>query len=117
YGVYDPIHDANNGVINLTQNVDNLFERAGCTNTVHLHGFITQMRCIACGHIWDIGMTSWNPEEQTCPNPAKNCQSRKGVKPNVVCFHEDAPLYAIRNKVFKELTEDDVLVVIGTSGN
>lgn len=98
--------------INLTQNIDDLLERAGCHDVTHLHGKLTEMRCMACGHTWDIGYSAWDTDD-TCRS--SKCQSRKGVKPNVVFFHEDAPLYARLYRTLKELRPDDVMVVIGTS--
>jgi len=42
-------------VINMTQNVDNLFEKANTPKTLHLHGFLTQVKCNSCGLVKDIG--------------------------------------------------------------
>lgn len=96
----------------LTQNVDDLLERAGCTDIIHLHGFLQGMRCIACGHEWNVGYTEWNHETDRCPR----CDSLRGVKPGVVFFNEGAPRYADLYRAFKRLTVDDTVVVIGTSG-
>lgn len=99
-------------VINLTANVDNLLERAGCTNVDHLHGFLPTMQCTACGNKWDVEYQPWNFIDSRCPK----CNSHRGVKPGVVFFHEAAPMYTKLNKVFRELSKDDVVLVIGTSG-
>ncbi len=96
----------------LTQNIDDLLERAGCTNVVHLHGSILDMHCRACGTRFAIGYRAWNPVEDRC-----KCGSRKGVKPGVVFFGEDAPLYTKLYDVLNALASDDVVVVCGTSGN
>lgn len=96
----------------LTQNVDDLLERAGCTDIIHLHGFLQDMRCIACGHTWNVGYTEWNHETDRCPR----CNSLRGVKPGVVFFNEGAPRYADLYRAFKRLTVDDTVVIIGTSG-
>lgn len=103
------------GAVIITQNIDDLFERAGCHDVVHVHGFLTSMRCIVCGHEWDIGYTEWNHEGDICPSP--KCTNRDIVKPNVVFFNEVAPLYYRLNKHLNNLTENDVAVVIGTSSN
>ena len=97
----------------LTQNIGDLLERAGCTEVVHLHGKLTEMKCEACGHTWDIGYTEMGEEDRCNSN---KCNSLKGVRPNVVFFHEHAPNYATMYQVFKSLTENDCVVVIGTSG-
>lgn len=99
---------------NLTQNVDDLFERAGCSSVVHVHGFLRNMQCMACGHVWDIGYAEWTPGD-SCPNQPR-CLCRKGIKPGVVLFNENAPRYADMYRTLNALTDDDVVVVIGTSG-
>ena len=96
----------------VTQNIDDLLERAGATEVLHVHGFLTEMRCLACGAVWDIGATAWDPSTDRCPS----CGSLEGVKPNVVFFNEPAPLYEPMADVFASLGPDDVLVVIGTDG-
>lgn len=42
-------------VLNITQNIDDLFEKAGCQGTIHLHGELTKARCELCGYVWEIG--------------------------------------------------------------
>lgn len=96
----------------LTQNVDDLLERAGCTDVIHLHGFLQDMHCIACGHRWNIGYGAWNHETDRCPD----CTSLRGVKPGVVFFNDKAPRYADLYRAFRDLDHTDTVVVIGTSG-
>lgn len=95
----------------LTQNVDDLLERAGCENVVHLHGFLPEMRCVDCGHVWNIGYTAWKKGAR-CPA----CPSVKGVRPQIVFFGEPAPHYALMWEAFASLSSRDVVVIIGTSG-
>ena len=97
----------------LTQNIDDLLERAGCTDVIHLHGKLTEMRCEACGTVWDIGYTEMGDADR-CTH--FKCASLKGVRPNVVFFHEIAPNYAKMYSVFRSLNENDCVLVIGTSG-
>lgn len=97
----------------LTQNVDDLLERAGCKNVIHLHGFLPELRCTACGHVWNIGYTEW-PTGSKCP--ASDCESIRGVKPNIVFFGEMAPRYNDLWTAFDSVASSDVLIVIGTSG-
>lgn len=99
-----------NSALNLTQNVDNLLERAGCENVVHLHGRLWTMKCEACGRDWEIGTAPWR-EEDRCPS----CHSRNGVKPGVVMFHEAAPNYSYLG-LLARLEARHTLVIIGTSG-
>lgn len=91
----------------LTQNVDDLLERVGCSNVVHLHGTLTQLRCENCKTVFDIGYKS--QEGVVCPE----CQS-SSIRHNVVMFGEPAPMY---HKLQESIDECDAFVVVGTSGN
>jgi NAD-dependent deacetylase len=96
----------------ITQNVDDLFERAGARYVMHVHGFLSAMRCVSCGAQWLFGYRRFDPATDRCPK----CARMESVKPNVVFFNEPAPRYAQMWKNLESLTEDDVLVAIGTSG-
>jgi NAD-dependent deacetylase len=105
--------------VHLTQNIDNLLERAGhpkdessTSPLFHLHGFLTEMKCEACGHIWDIGYTEFDAGNHRCPV----CPSRNGIKPNVVFFYENSPMYTFMHRAIRDLTKDDVVIVTGTMG-
>ena len=95
----------------LTQNVDDLLERAGCRDVIHLHGFLPELVCAKCEHLWNLGYKEW-----TVGEPCPQCQSSKDPRPNIVFFHEPAPQYEVLWKTFAALTNRDVLVVLGTSG-
>lgn len=96
----------------ITQNVDDLFERAGARYVMHVHGFLSAMRCVSCGAQWLFGYRRFDPAGDRCPK----CERMESVKPNVVFFNEPAPRYAQMWKSLESLTEGDVLVAIGTSG-
>jgi NAD-dependent deacetylase len=100
----------------LTQNVDDLCERGGCTSVVHLHGEITKLRCCdpTCGAVWDIGYTAWSADKP-CPS-CGSARDATDVKPFVVFFHEEAPEYERMYSLINSLTDEDCVVVIGTSG-
>ena len=97
-------------VINVTQNIDDLFERAGCRDVIHLHGFLTEMRCYECDRRWDIGYR--RHDTTLCPDAA---QHHTLLKPSVVFFGEQAPLYQRLYTIFEDLADDDLIFVIGTS--
>lgn len=90
----------------LTQNVDDLFERAGCTDVIHLHGTLTDLQCKECQYVFKIGYKS--QIGVICPQ----CHS-SNIRHNVVMFGEEAPMY---RKLQQSIDECDVFVVIGTSG-
>lgn len=94
----------------LTQNIDDLFEKAGIKNSeiVHLHGFLKELRCRDCDEIFDIAYQSQKSFATQCPS----CGGR--LRPNIVFFGEAAPKYQI---LTKELNSCELIVIIGTSGN
>ena len=97
----------------LTQNIDDLLERAGCVDVVHLHGRVNSMVCQACGESFDVDPgTPWRAGEDTCPK----CPCRGAIKPGVVFFEEEAPEYRRMFREFRYLARGDVLLVLGTSG-
>ncbi len=96
----------------ITQNVDDLFERAGARDVLHVHGLLTRLRCVGCDAEWDFGYRAFDRDRDHCAQ----CGSLKCVKPAVVFFNEPAPAYAEMWRSLAELSEDDVLVIVGTSG-
>ena len=93
----------------ITQNVDNLFEKAGCKDILHLHGFLTSIYCENCNFKTDIGYQKQRDVYNLCPN----CKMDK-LRPDIVFFGEIAPMY---EKFNQEIVDCEFLVVIGTSGN
>lgn len=93
----------------MTQNVDDLLERAGAQSVTHLHGELSSAHCTACGTRWPV-VGAFNLEGR-CPK----CNSLKGVKPGVVFFHEPAPRYRDLAQWFKRIQSQDILLVIGTA--
>lgn len=99
-----------NQVLVITQNVDDLLERAGCEGVLHVHGEITKMRCLDCGYTWDIG---YQPYDGTsCPK----CHEKK-VKPDIIFFYEKAPMYDVLMKYLNHINKNTTVIVIGTSGS
>ena len=97
----------------ITQNVDNLFEKAGMASkdVLHLHGFMPEVRCQndSCSGVYDIGykkLHSFN--DGVCPKCSTN------LRPNIVFFGESAPMYEQLNR---HIQDCEMFVVIGTSGN
>lgn len=96
----------------ITQNIDDMFERAGCSDVIHVHGELTKMECMACGEIYDIGYREF-VAGQECP-ACKNTH----IKPYVVFFGGQAPKYMNMYEAFEYLQNDNsIAVVIGTLGN
>ena len=94
----------------LTQNIDRLLERAGCTEVIHLHGDIRILWCVECGHEWEIKTDRY--DRTGCPS----CTNKRSVKPGIVFFGENAPRYHDLHEIVAGLRAVDTAVVIGTSG-
>lgn len=96
----------------ITQNVDNLFEKAGLTKdeVVHLHGFLTNLECEQCKEVYDVG---YQKTSESFGGKCPICGSDK-VRPYIVMFGEAAPNYEL---MYREFVDCEMLVVIGTSGH
>ncbi len=105
-------HDVTVDVI--TQNVDNLHERAGSKHVLHLHGTLFAPWCCLCGRRWRFAGPP--PAEQVLRIPPPKCKYCEGVlRPGVVWFGEGLPNHVWRHA--EQLVIDcDVLLVVGTSG-
>ena len=95
-------------VLVVTQNVDDLHDRAGSRNLIHMHGELRKMRCVRCGavHGWerDAGTAT------ACPA----CGRVGGMRPHIVWFGE-MPLEMPR--IQDALERCALFVAIGTSGH
>ena len=94
-------------VLHLTQNIDNLMEKAGAKDVVHLHGTLTHLRCEACTESFYVGYAR-QEDTLSCPN----CGNKR-VRHNVVMFGEPAPQYEHIQRAMRECT---LFIAIGTSG-
>ena len=90
----------------ITQNIDDLLEKADCKEVLHLHGFLKELKCMECEKIVDISYSLQDKSNSTC----KSCAGK--MRPNIVFFGEPAPKYETMHKVLKDC---GLLVVIGTS--
>ncbi len=97
----------------VTQNVDNLHERAGSTKIIHLHGELTKVRPVNCydetdnyseEKVFDIGYESISIGD-LAPNGAQ-------LRPHIVWFGEAVPYI---NAAIDAVMEADVLLIVGTS--
>jgi NAD-dependent deacetylase len=89
----------------ITQNVDNLHEKAGSHNVLHLHGILTQARSTHDpDRVYDIGYGEIKNGD--------TCEKGYQLRPHIVWFGEAVP--AIEEAASVALTAD-IFVVIGTS--
>lgn len=90
----------------VTQNIDDLLERAGAQNVIHMHGELARALCDRCGHRWDA------PAEMTATDPCPNC-GVVATRPDVVWFGE-IPYFM--DQILEALSTCETFVSIGTSG-
>ena len=95
-------------VLVVTQNIDNLHERAGSRNVLHMHGELLKVRCEACAqiHDWTQNVTV----ETTCPS----CDSTGQMRPHVVWFGE---MPFDMEEILEQLARCGMFISIGTSGS
>ena len=94
------------GLLIVTQNIDDLHERAGARRVLHMHGEGLSAWCIACDarHPWSGTLRDAPP----CPS----CGAR-ALRPDIVWFGE---MPYRMNEIFAALARADLFVSIGTSG-
>jgi NAD-dependent deacetylase len=91
----------------VTQNVDNLHERAGSRRLIHMHGELLKVRCAQSGKVleWksDLGVST----------PCTCCGRPGHLRPHIVWFGE-MPLEM--DRIYAALSECSIFIAIGTSG-
>ncbi|MFD1611597.1 NAD-dependent deacylase [Sphingomonas tabacisoli] len=94
------------GLLIVTQNVDDLHERAGAKRMLHMHGELKSALCAACGarRAWEEPMGDRPP----CPS----CEA-KALRPDIVFFGE---MPYEMERIDAALSRADLFVSIGTSG-
>jgi NAD-dependent deacetylase len=91
----------------ITQNVDDLHERAGSSDILHLHGEILKARSTADPSlIYELGERNIQPGD--------TCELGSQLRPHIVWFGEDVPMIYDALEI---AVEADILMVIGTSLN
>ena len=100
----------------VTQNVDDLHERAGSNEVIHLHGSLHQPRCFECGEAANepLGMPD-EPEGGRRVQPPRCAACAGPLRPGVVWFGETLPVDRL-NTAFTAAEHCDVLISVGTSG-
>jgi NAD-dependent protein deacetylase/lipoamidase len=92
----------------VTQNIDDLHERAGSRNLIHMHGELLKSRCQVCARVQPCF------EDLDVSTICTACGSTGALRPHVVWFGE-VPLFM--DEILQELEGVDLFIAIGTSGN
>lgn len=91
----------------VTQNVDNLHDRAGSKKLLHMHGELQKIFCNSCSH-----KMSWIKDlsvNELCPQ----CNQKESLRPDIVWFGE-MPYHM--EKIQTALDDCTIFIAIGTSG-
>lgn len=92
----------------ITQNVDDLHERAGSQRLIHMHGEILKVRCVQTGKVYQ-----WR-EDVTADSYCRCCQTPQSLRPHIVWFGE---MPFEMERIYQRLSNADLFISIGTSGN
>jgi NAD-dependent deacetylase len=90
----------------ITTNVDNLHEKAGSTNIIHLHGELTKVRSTLDPKL------IYNCEDDC--NIGDKCEKGSQLRPHITWFDEELP-YTEYENALNLIHEADILIIIGTS--
>ncbi|MBI8999759.1 NAD-dependent deacylase [Corynebacterium sp. CCM 9185] len=97
----------------VTQNIDDLHERAGSEDVVHLHGSLFEFRCTECAIPFEVDGFPAVREPRMTPPACPRCGAV--VRPGVVWFGEALPA-AEWERAADAMAGADLVVIVGTSG-
>lgn len=89
----------------ITQNVDDLHERAGSSNIIHLHGELVKVRSTVDSSL----VYDWGYKEITI---GEKCEKGSQLRPHIVWFGESVPMYGVAEAF---TSRADIVLIIGTS--
>ena len=93
-------------VVIVTQNVDDLHERGGAGDVIHMHGALDKALCAVCGHRWVA------PIAMHADDPCPSCTT-PATRPDIVWFGE-IPYHM--DQIMAELESCALFAAVGTSG-
>lgn len=99
-------------VLIVTQNIDDLHERGGAQNPLHMHGRILQAFCIHCSH--GTGVKIECRTDLSTENVCPSCGQKGSLRPDIVWFGE-MPYHM--DEISAALASCDLFIAIGTSGH
>ncbi len=91
----------------VTQNIDNLHERAGSRQLIHMHGRLLKARCAVTGKVYDC------QQDMQPSTPCPCCEQAGNLRPDIVWFGE-MPMHM--EQIYDHLEHCDLFISIGTSG-
>ena len=94
-------------VLLVTQNVDDLHERAGSKNLIHIHGQLLEKRCTRCDRVSEVR------NDLSVDSVCENCGQTGSLRPNIVWFGE---MPFDMDRIESNLQKCDLFISVGTSG-
>lgn len=91
----------------VTQNVDDLHDRAGSQKLLHMHGELKKVRCVRTHRVYD-----WSND--ITDNTLCECCQQPNLRPHIVWFGE-MPLFM--DEIYRALQSCDLFISVGTSGH
>lgn len=91
----------------ITQNIDNLHQKAGSKNVLELHGSVYRNYCMRCHKAYSL-------EEILAQNGVPKCTCGGTIKPDVVLYGEGLDEQVIGESV-RQISRADTLIIGGTS--
>ncbi|MEM7257798.1 MAG: Sir2 family NAD+-dependent deacetylase [Pseudomonadota bacterium] len=92
----------------VTQNVDDLHERAGSLDVLHMHGELLKSRCSHCDDIQPCD------SDLSIEDQCRDCNRTGTIRPHIVWFGE-MPFYM--EEISTALAQCELFITVGTSGN
>lgn len=91
----------------VTQNIDGLYQQAGCTRVLELHGSVLRNTCTRCGRKFTL-------DDVLSADGVPHCPCGGVIKPDVVLYEESLDEQTIEDSV-RAIERADCLIVAGTS--
>lgn len=95
-------------VLIVTQNIDDLHERAGSRNLIHMHGELLKCYCVKSGNTLPV------TGDLFCTDLCPCCKEPANLRPDVVWFGE---VPRQMDRIYDALSSCELFIAIGTSGN
>lgn len=92
----------------VTQNIDNLHERAGSERVIHMHGELLKIRCAMSGQVQS------RTGDLTVDERCHCCQFPSPLRPHIVWFGE---MPFGMDDIYQALSDADIFIAVGTSGH
>ena len=92
----------------VTQNIDDLHERAQSPAVIHMHGELLKVRCIHSGRVYPWSEAVLDDSLCSC------CRPPRSLRPHIVWFGE---MPFAMDEIYAALRQVDLFIAIGTSGN